>query len=309
MILLKEAIDMRMSNFSYLVKRGIGSVFKNAMMSVASFCVLLVSLLMVGLSCLVALDIGVILSNIENKNEVDVYVYGDVDQSVITHITDAINANPNTANVVFYSKDEAWADEQAKRPDYAELFEYLPENPMPHTFRVTVQDISMISQTADEFETIEGVEKVSAPYDFASALVNIRSTLTFIAVALLAVMIVTSVIIIYNAIRSSVFARQKELNIMKVVGATNSFVKIPFFIEGMFIGVVAGVVSWLITKITYEAILGLFEENITIWQIFGMVNVISFDDVTWIVLAANCVLGALLGAVGTVISTAKYLKV
>lgn len=300
---------MRMSNFSYLVKRGVSSVFRNAMMSFASFCVLLVSLFLVSLSTLVAMDIGVVLSNIEEKNEIEVFVYGDVEQAVLTHITDAININTNTHGVVFYSKDEAWADEQAKRPEYAELFGYLPDNPMPHTFRVTVKDISLISQTADEFKTIEGVEKVVAPYDFASALVDIRSTLTVIGITLLAVLILTSIIIIYNSIRSSVFARQKELNIMKVVGATNAFVKIPFFIEGMFIGVAAGAAAWGITKLTYEAIIGLFKENLEIWQIFGLVDVISFDSVTWYVLAANCLLGALLGAIGTVISTAKYLKV
>ena len=300
---------MRMSNFGYLVKRGVGSVFKNAMMSLASFCVLLVSLLMVGLSVLVAIDIGVVLSNIEEKNEINVYVYGDVEQSVLTHITDAIDANPNTESVIFYSKDEAWEDKQEEMPEMAELFDYLPENPMPHTFRVTVQDISRISETAEEFGTIEGVEKVSAPYDFASALVNIRSTLAAIGISLLAVMIITSVIIIYNSIRSSVYSRKKEINIMKVVGATNAFVKIPFFIEGMFIGVLAGVASWILTKITYEAIVQLFRDDVTIWEIFGLVDVIPFDQVTWYVLAANCVLGALLGAIGTIISTGKYVKV
>lgn len=300
---------MRMSNFSYLVKKGIGSVFKNAMMSAASFCVLLVSLILVGLASLIAMDLGIVLSNIEGKNEIQVYVYGDVEQTVLTHITDAINANSNTGSMIFYSRDEAWEDEKEKRPDLAELFEYLPENPMPHTFRVTVKDISLISQTTEEFLTIEGVEKVSAPYDFASALVNIRTTLTVIGGAILAVMIVTSVIIIYNSIRSSVYSRKKELNIMRVVGATNSFVKIPFFIEGMVIGIVAGAVSWIVTKVTYEAIVDLFKENITVWQIFGLNGLIPFESVTWWVLAANCLLGALLGAIGTVMSTAKYLKV
>ena len=138
---------------------------------------------------------------------------------------------------------------------------------------------------------------------------DIRSTLTVIGITLLVVLILTSIIIIYNSIRSSVFTRQKELNIMKVVGATNAFVKIPFFIEGMFIGIAAGVASWFITKLTYEAIVGLFQSNFEIWQILGMVEVMPFSDVTWYVLAANCILGALLGAIGTVISTAKYLKV
>lgn len=298
-----------MSNFNYLVKRGVGSVFRNAMMSIASFFVLLVSLLLIGVSVLVAMDINVIMTNIEEKNEIDVYVYGDVDQTVLNHIYDALDNNPNRMSVVFYSKEEAWEDKQNEMPEMKELFEYLPENPMPHTYRVTVKDISKISETAEEFRTIEGVEKVTAPYDFASALVNIRSTLTVIAGAILVVMIITSVIIIYNAIRSSVFARSKEINIMKVVGATNAFVKIPFFIEGMFIGVAAGAASWIITKITYEALVQLFREDITIWQIFGLSSMVQFDDVTWYFLAANCVLGALLGAVGTIISTGKYVKV
>lgn len=300
---------MRMSNFSYLVKRGVGSVFRNAMMSIASFSVLLVSLLLMGLGVLVAMDLNIVLSNIEEKNEIDVYVYGDVSDDVLNHITDALNANPNRLGVVFYSKEEAWADKQNEMPEMAELFEYLPENPMPHTFRVTVKDISLISETAEEFRTIEGVEKVSAPYDFASALVDIRNTLSIIAVAILAAMIVTSIIIIYNAIRSSVFARKKEINIMKVVGATNAFVKIPFFIEGMFIGVAAGAASWFVTKVAYEALIQLFEGDITIWRIFGLVNIIQFNDVMWYLLAANCLLGAFLGAIGTIISTGKYVKV
>ncbi len=300
---------MRMSNFNYLVRRGVGSVFRNGMMSIASFSVLLVSLLLMGLGVLVAMDLNIVLSNIEEKNEIDVYVYGDVSDDVLNHITDALNANPNRLGVVFYSKEQAWEDKQNEMPEMAELFEYLPENPMPHTFRVTVKDISRIAETAEEFRTIEGVEKVSAPYDFASALVDIRNTLSIIASAILVAMIITSIIIIYNAIRSSVFSRKKEINIMKVVGATNSFVKIPFFIEGMFIGVAAGAASWFVTKMTYEALVQLFEGDITIWRIFGLVNIIQFDDVMWYMLAANCLLGAFLGAIGTIISTGKYVKV
>ncbi|MBO6301661.1 MAG: permease-like cell division protein FtsX [Ruminiclostridium sp.] len=300
---------MRMSNFNYLVRRGVGSVFKNAMMSLASFFVLLVSLILIGLSVLVAMDIGVVMSNIEEKNEILVYVYGDVEQSVLSHISDVLSTNPNSLSTVFYSKEEAWEDYRNSNSEYMELYDYLPYNPIPHTYRVTVKDISKISETAEEFRTVEGVEKVTAPQDFASVLVNIRSTLSVIAGALLIAMVVTSVIIIYNSIRSSVFARAKEINIMKVVGATNSFVKIPFFIEGMFIGAAAGGASWFVTKVIYEALLQLFRDDLTIWQIFGLSSMVQFENVTWYVLAANLILGTLLGAIGTIISTGKYVKV
>lgn len=304
---------MKISNFGYLVKRGIGSVFRNALMSIASFCVMLISLLLVGMTVLVSMDISVILSNIEEKNEIDVFVYGDVEETVLNHISDSISVNLNTQNVIFYSKSDAWKDEKDKmmddKPELVKLFEYLPDNPMPHTFKVTVKDISLIAQTADEFRTIDGVEEVTAPYDFSSALVSIRSTLSVIAAALLVIMIVTSVIVVYNSIRSSVFIRKKEINIMKVVGATNSFVKIPFFIEGLFIGILSGVASWGLTKVIYDAVVQLFRDDITIWNIFGLGNLIQFDSITWYVLAANCILGALLGAIGTIISTGKYVKV
>ena len=118
-----------MSNFNYLVKRGVGSVFRNGMMSIASFFVLLVSLLLIGLSVLVAMDIGVIMSNIEEKNEISVYVYGDVDQTTLNHITDALNENPNRLNVVFYSKEQAWEDKKNEMSEYKELFDYLTECP------------------------------------------------------------------------------------------------------------------------------------------------------------------------------------
>jgi cell division transport system permease protein len=96
---------------------------------------------------------------------------------------------------------------------------------------------------------------------------------------------------------------------MKHVGATNSFIKFPFFIEGMFIGVLAGAASWFLTKIAYEAVVSLFSSEITLLQIFGLTNLIGFNDITWIVLAANCTAGAFLGAIGTIFSMGKHLKV
>lgn len=300
---------MKGSNFTYLVKQGITSIWHNGLMSFASFCILMVSLLLIGLATLLMVNTGIVMDNIEAKNEILVYVEGSINDNEQAHIYDALDNNPNTEKVVFYSKEEAWADKQEEMSEFAPLFSYLEDNPMPHTYRVTIKDLTIINNTVNEFSTIEKVVQVSAPYDYANFLVDIRTTLTLIASAVLAALIVVCVVIVYNSTRTSVFARRKEINIMKYVGATNAFIKIPFFIEGMFIGIIAGVASWGLTKLTYDAVIQIFSEDLTIWQVLGMVNIIPFDDVTWYVLAFNCAAGALLGALGTVFSMGKHLKV
>lgn len=300
---------MKTSNLSYLVKQGVVSVWHNRMMSFASFCIMMVSLLLLGLSTLVAIDINVVIGNIEERNEVLVYVPGDTEQTALNHIEDVIKTNDNVSAVVFYSADEAWADQKAEMSDYAELFDYLSENPMPHTFKVTVADLTRMSTTVEQFQTIDGIESVTAPYDYATFLVSMRTTLGFIGGAVLIALVVVCLVIVYNSTRTSVFARRKEISIMKYVGATNSFIKIPFFIEGMFIGILAGIASWGLTKLAYEAIVTFFSDDVTIWQVLGLVNIIPFDSVTWIVLGLNCLAGALLGALGTIFSMGKHLRV
>ncbi len=301
---------MRGSNFSYLVKQGIVSVWHNRMMSFASFCIMMVSLLLIGLAALFAVDIGIIIGNVEDKNEVIVFVETDATSTDITHITDVLNSNIYKQSVRFKSKEEAWDEYREKMgEDYYLLFDYLGDNPMPNTFIVTLNDITKIDTIVTEFKQISGVEKVSAPYDFANFLVSIRTTFTVIGGAVLIALIVVCLVIVYNTARTSVYSRRMEISIMKHVGATNSFIKFPFFIEGMFIGIIAGGVSWLLTKLAYESVISLFLGDVTILKVLGLVNIIPFDTVNWYVLAANCILGALLGAVGTIFSMGKHLRV
>ena len=299
---------MKGSNFSYLMKQGVVSVWRNRMMSFASFCIIMVSLLLISLSLLIVADVNIVIGNAEDKNEILVYV-SDADQTDLDAVEQKIKSNSYVANVVFYSKEEAWENQKAQMEEYAELFDALTENPMPDTFRVTISDLSKIETVKSDFETIKGVDSVSAPYDFASVLVSLRTTLGIIGGAVLIALIIVCVVIVYNSTRSSVFARRKEIGIMKSVGATNFFIKFPFFIEGMFIGIIAGIVSWLLTKLAYESLVSFFAGDLTIWQILGLVNVIQFSDVMWIALAFNCVAGAFLGAVGTILSMGKHLKV
>lgn len=299
---------MRTSNVTYLVKKGVSSVWKNFVMSFASFSILMVSLLLVSCSVLLMINANIVMGNIENTNEIAIYLE-DVSDAQIAHIRDVLENNSDITEITHITKEEALENFRESMADEAELLDHLDENPMPETFMVRVDDLTKIRHVVNVVEGIDGVEKVKAPYDFASVLINIRNTFTVIASAVLIALVAVSIVIVSNTIRTSVFSRRNEINIMRYVGATSTFIKVPFFVEGMFIGILAGAASWGLTWLVYDSVFSLFGDDVTLWQMFGFFDLIPFDDIKWIVLAVNCAAGVLLGAVGTVISTGKYLKV
>ncbi len=300
---------MRASNVSYLVKKGISSVWKNFIMSFASFSILLVSLLQISIAVLIMANINIIMGNIEDTNQIAIFIKEDASEADITHIRQVLDGNSDLTDVKYISPDEGIEHFKEDLGEYSELLGSLEENPVPHSFFARVTDLSKIRPVVTAILSIEGVEEVRAPYDFASALQNIRSMFSVIVIGILVTLVVVSIVIISNTIRSSVFARRNEITIMKYVGATNGFIKLPFFVEGMFVGVLAGAASWGLAWFIYDSIFSLFTDNFTLWEMFGFFNLIPFDNVCWTVLGINCAAGALLGAVGTVISMGKYLKV
>lgn len=300
---------MRTSNVTYLVKKGISSVWKNFLMSFASFSILMVSLLLVGCSVLMMMNVNIIMSNIEDTNEIAIYLKENITDAQVEHIRSVLEKNADIADVQYHSKEQALEDFRDNMAEYSDLLDYLDENPMPETFLVRVNDLSKIRRVVDTINEIDGVEQTKAPYDFASVLIQIRNTFSVIAGAVLISLIVVSIVIVSNTIRTSVFTRRNEINIMRYVGATSGFIKTPFFVEGLFIGILAGAASWGLTWLVYDSVYSLFSTDLTLWQMFGFYGLTPFDDIMWIVLAVNCAAGALLGAVGTVFSTGKYLRV
>ena len=272
----------------------------------------MVSLLLIGLAALTSYNVGIIIGNVEDSNEILIFVSDEVPDSELSYISDLLKNNYSYVDsVVFRSKAEAW---EMMRDYYggdrvAYLFESIGESDMPSTFIVRLNDITMINTAVNRFYEIKGVIGVNAPHDFAEFLIRIRNTLTIIAIAVLIALIVVCLVIIYNTTRTSVFARRMQISIMKHVGATNAFIRFPFFIEGMFIGVIAGAASWFLTMQAYEAVIQFFMEDIMILEILGLRNLIAFEDITWYVLAINCAIGSTLGAIGTIFSMGKHLKV
>ena len=300
---------MRTSNVSYLIKKGVSSVWKNFIMSFASFCILLVSLFQVSLTVLVMMNINIIMKNIEDTNEIAIYLKEDITEAQVKKIQNILEENDNLTDVRYISKEQGLENFKENMGEYSDLLSYLDENPVPETFLVRVKDLTKMKLSITAISSIDGIEKLKVPSDFTDALINIRNTFTVIVIAIMATLIVVSIVIVSNTIRTSVFSRRNEISIMKYVGATDSFIKLPFFVEGTFIGILSGTAAWGLTWFVYDSVFSLFTDNPSLWEMFGFFNIIPFDGISLFVLLINCVAGALLGAIGTVISMGKYLKV
>lgn len=301
---------MKISSMKYLFGQGVKNVWTNRIMTFASFCVILVSLLLVGSMMLFTANVNRFISGIESKNEVVVYLNDGVTDETVSQMENDIKKLDNVAEVVFYSKEQAFEDYKKSMENAEEIFESIgDESPLPDAFKIRVKDISKMTSTIAQINKMQNIYKVSAPNDFADLLIGIKSTVGMISTAVIAALGIVCLVIISNATRASVFARRKEINIMKYVGATNMFIRIPFFVEGMVTGMLAGVAAAGLTWFGYEKFIEALSKQMTLWKAFGIDEFIPFDSVAVKVVLGYVGAGALLGAIGTVISTRKHLKV
>lgn len=301
---------MKISSMKYLFGQGVKNVWTNRIMTFASFCVILVSLLLVGSMMLFTANVNRFISGIESKNEIVVYLNDGVTDETVSQMETDIKKLDNVAEVVFYSKEQAFEDYKKSMENAEEIFESIgDESPLPDAFKIRVKDISKMTSTIAQINKMQNIYKVSAPNDFADLLIGIKSTVGMISTAVIAALGIVCIVIISNATRASVFARRKEINIMKYVGATNMFIRIPFFVEGMVTGMLAGVAAAGLTWFGYEKFIEALSKQMTLWKAFGIDEFIPFDSVAVKVLLGYVGAGALLGAIGTVISTRKHLKV
>lgn len=301
---------MKFSGFKYLVGQGVDNVWKNRMMAFASFCVLLVSLLLVGVSTLAYFNVNSIVGGIESKNEVIVYIDDAATAADTEEMGNKLRSLSNISEVNFYSKEEAYESLRESMAEYEVLFESLgDDNPLVDAYRIRVKEISEIERTIEQIKAFDHIYSIRAPYDFVNILVQLRTILTWVMGAIILAMIAVSLVIISNTTKASVYARREEIHIMKYVGATNAFIRLPFFVEGMITGFFAGCGALVITWLLYDAVLGILQNQTALLSIIGFGSIIPFADICIPVSAAYIVAGALIGAAGSVVSTRRHINV
>lgn len=166
-----------------------------------------------------------------------------------------------------------------------------------------------MSETLMAINRLEYIEKVKAPYDFVNVLTGLKTIIGIVSAIMLTALIIVSFVIISNTTRASVDIRKREISIMKFVGATNFFIKVPFFIEGLVMGTLAGIVSAMLTWLGYDAVVELLSSETTLLSAMGTNGFIPLDSFIWQLSAGYILAGALISALGIVMSTRKYVKV
>lgn len=303
---------MKLSGVKYLADQGVENIWKNKMMAFATFCVLLISLLLVGMAGLFYVNVNSMIQGLGSQNEVVVLMQLGTTDEQNTAAQEAIAAIENVDTIDFISKEEALDRQRTNLPSAQRIFnDYIGDDAsfMPDGFSVTVKNNDRIADTTAEIAAIDGVQSANASPQISEFLRELRRVVSLIAGAVIIALAVVSMIIISNTTKASVFARREEIQIMKYVGATNAFIRMPFFVEGMVTGFVAGVGSFFITWAVYRSIYNVLIKQSMLMNTFGAGSLIPFNKIRIIVLIAYIVVGALIGALGSVISTRKHIDV
>lgn len=289
---------MKFSSLRYLTKEGFKNVWTNRLMSLASITVLMACLVIIGLGAMLYFNVDELLNKIESQNVVMVYIEDGVEAS---QIGNKIKVLDNIEDCIFVPKEDAYREQLESMGDDAVLLEGM-DNPMPDAYKVVVEDLNHFDYTVNELRKIDGIETVRENSDVADKLVNIRYAVTIIAIGIVILLFFVALFIISNTIRITMFSRKLEISIMKAVGATNWFVRWPFMIEGMSLGVIAGVISFAVLIGLYAGMSYVFTNSL---QLFTPVDI---GDYALPILGSFLLVGVFTGSFGSLISMGKYLK-
>ena len=295
---------MKLNRYGYLIGEGFRNVFTHGFMSFASVTIIIACLIVMGSFTLLDINVNQIVEDIGNQNQI--LAYGDeymTAQEATAQIQTKLEALDNVASVNFVSRSEARQNFLEK---YDESYmEGLNEEVFRHRFVIQLVDLSQMDATKTAIENVDGIVKVNAPTEFADKFISVRNVISIVSLVLIAILGFVSLFIMSNTIKLATYGRREEIAIMKMVGASNSFIRCPFVIEGLVLGIAGGGLAFLAQWGLYKALDTKVAQSLAI----SFVQIVPFSQVWVIVLVAFLAVGVLVGAVGGVIAIRNYLKV
>lgn len=299
---------MRIGSFFYLVRQGWKNMGANRLMTFAGIGVLTACFIITGIAALLTLNVNAVVDHLADQNEITVSFFPEVDDETAMAMQADIEKIPNVAAVEYVSKQDAFETMQGMLEDYGNLLEGF-ELIFPARYQVQVADLSFIEATRAQLRVLPGVEEVRAPVDLASIILTIKDAVTYGGWGIVAILALVSVIVISNTIRLTVFARRREISIMKYVGATNAFIRLPFFVEGMTVGVIAGVLSSAVVCGAYYLAMNFLRGMYNVWVLSLLGSLYKLENIWMYVAVFAVALGMLIGGLGTASAVKKHLKV
>lgn len=289
------------SSLGYLTKEGFRNLRVNKLMTFASITVLFSSMFLMGIAFMIYTNIEAMVAGIEQENVILVYIEDDTDAVEVVNLKTEIMNLPNVKSCDFKSKDDAF-EEIKKEYDNAEYLDGL-ENPLPDSYIVTVLDMTQFSQTVAQIKGLDNVMRTRENSDLASKLASAKKAISVVSLVIIALLFIVSLFIISNTVKITMFSRRLEISIMKSVGATNRFIRWPFLVEGVLIGIISGIISTLAIWGVYTLGMRFLSRS---FSIMGK----GVDIIVYLpyLLGAFLILGIFTGIFGSATSIRKYLK-
>ena len=292
------------ASLSYLTKEGFRNIRSNKLMSLASVAVLMSCLIMIGVAYMLFVNINLILGDISQQNIIMVFIEDDATDAEIEQMGKEIDAIDNVEEKVFVSKEQAFPEVMESLGSTATLFEGMESELLPDSFEITLKDMALYDDSVEQLEKLDNVLQLRHNRDFARQLTQIRTTAGYISIAVILMLLVVSLFIISNTVRVTMFNRRLEIKIMKSVGATKWFIRWPFMVEGVVLGIISGLASLAIVFGIYQAGIKAVNSMIAIFSS----NTAPFKEHVLILLGAFMMVGIITGALGSIVSMNKYLK-
>ncbi len=297
---------MRFNRGGYLVREGFRSIKTHGLMSFATVTIIMACLIIMGSVALLSVNISHLIKDLEKQNEIVAYVEDEddtyIEEEAARSLEPAIRAIPNVTNVRFVSRSEAMKNYMDKLGK--ELMEGIDETVFRHRFYINIEPIESLAETKAALEATPGIGTVRAQQDYANTFIRIRNIVTLVAVILMAILVFVSMFIMSNTIKLATFSRREEIAIMKMVGASNGFIRLPFVVEGLVLGILGGGLGFLAQWGLYELV-----ENSLGSALSDIVQLVPFLTMAPTVLAIFLGIGVVIGVFGGVNAIRNYLKV
>ena len=296
---------MRINNFFYLIKEGVKGIFKHGFMSFAAVCVTVACLLIVGSFSILMYNVNIMVEDLNQTNEIMVYVDDTMPEAEAKSIGTKINMIENVLQADFVPREEALQNFIEDHKDEQSSFSGLEASDLRHRFRVILEDNALIEETAAQIEDLPGVVKIRAEYELAQGFTTLQQVLELASYAIIAVLLAVSLLIISNTVKLAMYDRKDEIAIMKMVGATNGFIRLPFIVEGFTLGMIGAALAFGMEWGMYDALVA----EIALVDALQLFNFVPFQELLIPMIAVFVSAGLFVGVVGSWTSIRKFMNV
>ena len=295
---------MRINNVGYLLKEGIRGIFLHGFMSFAAICVTVACLLIVGSFSILAYNLDIMVEDLNQTSEILVYVDSSLSDAEARSIGTKINMMDNVFKSTFISREEALEDFISDH-EGDPAFSGVQAKDLRHRFVVTLENNSLMKETDAQLKDIPGVAKTNAAYELAEGFTTIQEVLHMVSIAVIAVLLVVSLLIISNTVKLAMYDRKNEIAIMKMVGATNGFIRLPFVVEGFTLGMIGAILAFCLEWVMYDAMC----EKIAAVDALQLFTFVPFQELLIPMVAVFAAAGMFVGFVGSWSSIRRFLDV